>query len=64
MSDLKRNNHSEELSQSNEFMSNHEIASGINKQTRQVTVQAMEETRLSRRLFPDERKRAAVKGEL
>ena len=62
MSNLERNNQAQ--SQSEEMVNNQKIAAEITNHSRQAIIQAMEREGVLSRLFPDERKRAAAKGEL
>jgi len=50
--------------QTNEPVNSQEIASEITNYSQQVLLQALEDQGVLERLFPDQRKRAAVKGEL
>jgi hypothetical protein len=62
MSNLERNNQAQ--SQSEEMVNHQEVATEITNHSRQAIIQAMEREGVLGRLFPDERKRAAAKGEL
>jgi hypothetical protein len=62
MSNLERNNQAQ--SQSEEMVNHQEVANEITNHSRQAIIQAMEREGVLGRLFPDERKRAAAKGEL